>query len=165
MKIAVMSDSHDHLENIENAVELMNGAGADILIHCGDLCSPFVIDRLAAFKGQVHIVFGNNDGDRFTISRIADRFENVMIHGEFGTAETPSGMIAFTHRPEFGSGLAATGRYIAVFSGHTHRRAVQEARGSQHLNPGELMGLVEEPGFIIFETDSLSSRQFTLSGD
>ena len=39
MKIAVMSDSHDHLENIEKTVALAAEKGADILIHCGDILS------------------------------------------------------------------------------------------------------------------------------
>ncbi len=154
MKIAVMSDSHDHIEHLEKAVDLIKASGAEILVHCGDLCSPFMIERLAAFPGHVHIVFGNNDGDRFTIGRIAGRYPNVTVHGETGEIETNDGTIAFTHRPEFGEGLAATGRYRAVFSGHTHRNKTEDVEGAIHINPGEVMGLVEDPGFAIFDTGS-----------
>jgi putative phosphoesterase len=158
MKIAVISDSHDHLENIERAVALAGRRGAEALLHCGDICSPFVIDRLAPFDGPVHVVFGNNDGDPMTISRIADRFENVTIHHHTGTLETDIGMIAFTHYPEHGRGLAATGSYAAVFSGHTHRRQREDVSGTPHMNPGELMGLLERPGFVIFDTGSGESE-------
>jgi len=154
MKIAVMSDSHDHLENIEKAVALAGGMGADVLLHCGDICSPFVMDRLAPFPGPVHVVFGNNDGDHLTIGRIAGRFPNITVHHHTGVMETETGLVAFTHYPEHGKGLAATGNYAAVFSGHTHMRMSEVVSGTPHNNPGEIMGLLERPGFIIFDLDS-----------
>ena len=162
MKIAVMSDSHDHIENIERAVRMASKGEADILIHCGDLCSPFVIERLASFDGPVHIVFGNNDGDRFTIASMASDRSNVTVHGESGEIETGTGRIAFTHRPEFGKGLASTGEYEAVCSGHTHKRLSLEARGGRHINPGEIMGLFEKAGFIIYDTATGEQRHLEL---
>ena len=45
MKIAVFSDTHDNIWKLERALGLMKNA--DVLIHCGDLCSPFVMKRLA----------------------------------------------------------------------------------------------------------------------
>ncbi len=154
MKIAVMSDSHDHLENIERAVELATEKGAEMLLHCGDICSPFVMDRLAPFTGPVHVVFGNNDGDPMTISRIAEKFSNITVHHHTGVIETEKGLVAFTHYPEHGKGLAATGSYAAVFSGHTHIRMAEEVAGTPHINPGEIMGFLEGPGFVVFDLDS-----------
>jgi hypothetical protein len=154
MKIAVMSDSHDHLENIEKTVALAGEMGADLLIHCGDICSPFVMDRLASFPGKVHVVFGNNDGDHLTIGRIAERFGNITIHHHTGVIETGSGLVAFTHYPEHGKGLAASGGYTAVFSGHTHIRHSEVVGGTPHINPGEVMGLLEAPGFVIYDLES-----------
>ena len=154
MKLAVMSDSHDHLENIERTVALAEEMGADTLIHCGDICSPFVMDRLAPFPGQVHVVFGNNDGDHLTIGRIAERFSNITVHHHTGVMETKKGLVAFTHYPEHGKGLAATGNYAAVFSGHTHIRNSEEVNGTPHINPGEVMGLLETPGFILFDLET-----------
>ena len=154
MKIAVMSDSHDHLENVDKAVSLAMEKGAAVLLHCGDICSPFVMDRLAVFEGQVHVVLGNNDGDPMTISAVAARFPNLTVHHHTGTFEAGGGLIAFTHYPEHGRGLAAAGGYAAVFSGHTHRRMTETAGGTPHINPGELMGLREPPGFIVYDTGS-----------
>jgi putative phosphoesterase len=149
-----MSDSHDHLENVDKAVILANGKGADMLLHCGDICSPFVMDRLAPFEGPVHVVFGNNDGDHLTIGRIAERFSNITVHHHTGIIETEKGLVAFTHYPEHGKGLAATGNYAAVFSGHTHIRMKETVNNTPHVNPGEIMGLLERPGFVIFDLES-----------
>ena len=154
MKIAVMSDSHDHLENIEKAVALAVEMSAEMLLHCGDICSPFVMDRLTLFEGPVHVVFGNNDGDHMTISRIAERFSNIMVHHHTGVIETVKGLVAFTHYPEHGKGLAATGSYAAVFSGHTHMRKSEVVNGTPHINPGEVMGFLEGPGFVVFDLES-----------
>ncbi|HSG29193.1 MAG TPA: YfcE family phosphodiesterase [Candidatus Krumholzibacterium sp.] len=162
MRIAVISDSHDNIRNIEEAVRIAGEEKADMLIHCGDICSPFVIGKLAAFGGPVHIVFGNNDGDRFTIASVAADYSNVTVHGESGEIETETGRIAFTHRPEFGRGLAATGDFEAVFSGHTHKKLSTLTGSSRHINPGELLGLFEEPGFIIYDSGTRGEKQFLL---
>ena len=42
MKIAVISDSHDHKNNILKAVSIINEREVDALIHCGDYVAPFV---------------------------------------------------------------------------------------------------------------------------
>lgn len=151
MKIAVMSDTHDHVANVDRAVARVNALAPAALLHCGDLCSPFVIDRLAAFGGPVHVVFGNNEGDRYTIASVARKFPNVRLHGEAGFVETENGEIAFTHRPEFARGLACLGKYTAVFYGHTHRARAERVGSTWLVNPGELMGLLEPPGLIVFD--------------
>jgi len=162
MKVAVISDTHDHLENVDRAIARINGLGAGALLHCGDLVSPFVVDRLASFDGPVHVVFGNNEGDRYTIARIAAKFTNVTLHGEVGFVDTGSGEIAFTHRPEFARGLACTGRHAAVFYGHTHRMKVERIGTAWLVNPGELMGLLEPPGFIVFDPATGEERHYPL---
>ena len=65
MKIAIISDSHDNIWKLDQALAQISRA--DALIHCGDLCSPFVIKHLGAWAGNkktIYIVWGNNDGDR-----------------------------------------------------------------------------------------------------
>ncbi len=158
MKIAVMSDSHDHLENIERVVALAVEKDAEMLLHCGDICSPFVMDRLAPFEGPVHVVFGNNDGDPMTITRVAGKFSNITVHHHTGVIETDKGLVAITHYPEHGKGLAATGNYAAVFSGHTHLKRAEVVSDTPHVNPGEVMGLLERPGFVMFDLESGESE-------
>lgn len=162
MKIAVISDTHDHIKNLDRALEQIKEQGANVIVHCGDLCSPFVIERLAKFSGPVHIVFGNNEGDRFTIQKVTGKLPNVTLHGELGRIETKTGKIAFTHRPEFATGLAGTGEYSAVFFGHTHRRETKTIGRTRLLNPGDLMGLFEPPGWILFDPESGREECFTL---
>ncbi|MDZ7861028.1 MAG: YfcE family phosphodiesterase [Candidatus Krumholzibacteriota bacterium] len=153
MKIAVMSDTHDNTANIDKAVTEINSSGAEKLLHCGDLCSPFVIKSLSQFNGSVDIVFGNNEGDRFTISRTAAEFPNITLHGDIAFLKIGSIDIAVTHRPEFARGLASTGEYAAVFFGHTHRRENSRINDTWLINPGEILGLEENPSWLSFNTD------------
>jgi len=44
MQLAILSDTHDNIWKLDTALILM--ADADVLIHCGDLCAPFVVKRL-----------------------------------------------------------------------------------------------------------------------
>lgn len=162
MIVAVMSDTHDHIENIESAINEINAHKPDMLLHCGDLSAPFVIDRLAKFNGPVHIVFGNNEGDRYTIEKVSRRFPNITLHGEVGFLNTDDGEIAFTHRPEFARGLASTGMYTAVFYGHTHRRKSETIGETWLINPGEMMGLLEPPGWILFDPATGTEKHFTV---
>ena len=46
MKIAVLSDTHDNIWKLAQAMPHL--AAADAVIHCGDLIAPFMIKRLAA---------------------------------------------------------------------------------------------------------------------
>jgi putative phosphoesterase len=162
MKIAVMSDTHDHIQNVERAIERINAIGVEALLHCGDLVSPFVLDRLAKFGGPVHVVFGNNEGDRYMINNVSKKFPNIRLYGEVGFVETADGEIAFTHRPEFARGLACTQKYTAVFYGHTHRMKIEKVGATWLVNPGELMGLLEKPGWIVFDLAAGEEKHYTL---
>ncbi len=162
MRIAVMSDTHDNIENVERAVAGINALGVASLLHCGDLCSPFVVERLAGFAGPVHVVFGNNEGDRYAIGGASKKFPNITLHGEFGFVETENGEIALTHRPEFARGFACTRSYAAVFYGHTHRMKVERIGDTWLVNPGDLIGLHEPAGWIDFDLATGDLRRHTL---
>lgn len=162
MRIAVISDTHDHIKNLDRAVQQINDHRADALLHCGDLCSPFVVERLAKFNGPIHIVFGNNEGDRFTIQKVSLELSSITLHGELGLIDGETGRIAFTHMPEFAADLACTGEYSVVFFGHTHIRETKTIGKTRMLNPGDLMGLYEPPGWMLFDTGSGQERRFDL---
>jgi hypothetical protein len=158
MKIAVISDTHDNLKNLTAALAGIAAEGCGMLIHCGDLASPFMIHTLAEFSGEVHTVFGNVEGDQFTIKKMADGYRNITLHGEAGFLEIEGDEVAFTHRPVFARGFASTGRYKFVFYGHTHRNDREKVNGTWMVNPGDLIGLHEEPGWLEVDT---AKEEFT----
>ena len=137
MRVAVLSDIHDNLWNLAAAIENVSAA-SDVLICCGDLCSPFVMDLLARFPGQVHIVFGNNDADLFRITRKAS--ERVRVHGEFFETELEGTRIAVNHFDYLARPITASGLYDIVCYGHNHNFSVARVGRTLAINPGPIMG-------------------------
>lgn len=156
MRIAICSDSHDHIVNLRTAVIYCNSYGVHIMIHCGDLISPFMLDELARFNGAVHLIYGNNTGDQHLISRwCGEKFPSITHHGVFGAVEAGGLKIAFTHYPEMARGLAAQGLFQVVCFGHNHLYRVDRIGSTLLINPGELLGKDGQPGFCILDSVTL----------
>ena len=47
MILGILSDTHDRLARTERAVAALVAAGADALIHCGDLTGPDIVHACA----------------------------------------------------------------------------------------------------------------------
>ena len=100
MRIGILSDSHDHVWNLRIALHALDEE-ADLLIHCGDLCSPFIVPLLARhFDGPIHAVFGNNDADKYRLERAAAKTERVTLEGESWLPELGGKRWAVQHFPE-----------------------------------------------------------------
>lgn len=141
MKIAVISDSHDNIWKLGDAIPHLQKA--DAVIHCGDLCAPFMVKRMGEGLGEIpiHIVWGNNDGDTFLIAKVASRFPNVKLHGPMAQLELNSLTVGVNHYPAIARGLALSGEYDVVCYGHDHSAHEEKIGQCLLLNPGELMGM------------------------
>jgi hypothetical protein len=152
MRIAILSDIHDHIWHLRAALAYLGEDDIDALICCGDLCSPFVMSRLGQdFPGEMHIVFGNNDADTLRIAQIAQGFgERVHLYGHLGRFELGHTKFAVNHYPSIARELGAAGNFDVVCFGHNHQREVNRfsTRGHQviMINPGTLMGCKFEDG-------------------
>ena len=157
MKVAVLSDVHDHIWNLEVLLSQIRDAG--LLIFCGDFCAPFTLDMIGeGFPGPVYATLGNNDGDVLLLTRVAGKHPNVTLVAPFGEVEADGQRLAFVHYPQFGEGLAALGRYDAVFAGHSHVGEVRTIGRTLFANPGEVMGRLGEPSYGLYDTET---RAFT----
>ena len=153
MLVAVLSDCHDRLENLEKVLGQIEKA--EVALFCGDYCAPFTLKMLAeGFPGPVHSVFGNNDGDAFLLLRNAKQAGNVTFHQPMASLELDGRRIAVVHYPEFGEALALSGKYDAVFSGHNHTAEVRTLGSTLWANPGEVMGRFGKPSFGIYDTST-----------
>lgn len=156
MRIAILSDSHDHILNLRAAVKYCNAYSVSMLIHCGDLISPFMLDELARFSGAVHLIYGNNAGDQHIISQSCGlRFPAISHHGILGAVEAGGKKIAFTHYPQMARGLASQELFDVVCCGHNHVYRVEQVGNTLLINPGELLGKDGQPGFCILHSESM----------
>ncbi len=156
MKILVMSDSHDNIWKLDAAKEPI--ARADVIVHCGDICSPFMIRRLGQLSDgrPVHVVWGNNDGDTYLLGQVASAFPHVDLHGALAQIEVGGLEVAVNHYPEIARGLAKSGDYGIVCYGHDHNLHEERVGECLLLNPGELMGMKGRSTVALVETSDRS---------
>ncbi len=139
-RLAILSDTHDQLWQIEQALPLLRQARA--VLHAGDWVAPFTLKRLAEGLSDIplHGVFGNNDGERRLLARVADGYAHVHLHGEFADFNLAGLRIAMTHYPDIARAIARGSAYQVVIYGHDHRAHHEWVGDTLLLNPGELFG-------------------------
>lgn len=168
MKIAVISDTHGNLANIQTALEEIKQEEIESIIHCGDIGGLETLEFLDKFNGKVFAVFGNADKGYFEKENsFFERFSNIKFFGSTDSAGADSGeielggkKIAFVHFPEIAQGLAKSQQYDLVFHGHTHRPHQEKIGKTELINPGNLAGLFYRPSFAVYDTqtDKLESK-------
>jgi hypothetical protein len=171
MKLGILSDVHDHVWNLRAA--LANLQHVDALLVAGDLCSPFVLPILAEGygRGRIHVVFGNNDGDRFRMAGVAGAWDHLELHGEAFEGRFAGRSLVMNHFPAL-AGPMDDGRYDVIVYGHDHRFHVgREAGRGWRLNPGTLLGYDPlagadvPPTFLVLDLEADRVDGFALEAD
>ncbi len=153
MKLAIMSDSHDNIWNLERALSMIGKEKADLIIHCGDFVAPFMLKELEKARIPVYGVLGNNDGSGFLLAKTAfSELKGITLFEITGHLDLEGFSLAFTHQRIVAEGLAATGRYDLVCYGHSHIHRLETVGKTLLLNPGEIMGKEGHPGFCTVDT-------------
>ncbi|MBN1834349.1 MAG: metallophosphoesterase [Spirochaetales bacterium] len=160
MKIGVLSDSHDHVDNVRRAGELFAARRVEAVIHAGDICSQFTLRGLASLKDQgvqMYAVFGNNDGDRLLLERKAGdswTFRDTVMALELGGRR-----IVVMHYPDVVRSLLRSGDFDLVIYGHNHHALVEKADGRLLLNPGSCAGYeTDQPTVAIVDLERLEAE-------
>ncbi len=155
MLVAILSDIHDNIWALEKVVDGANAAGAAALLFCGDFCAPFSLTLLAErFRGPIHAVAGNNDGDMLLLARNAAKAGNVTLHGPFAELSLEGRRLFVVHYPTIGEAVAAGGLYDLVCCGHNHQPETRRIGKSLLVNPGEVMGRFGHSTYAVYNTVS-----------
>ncbi len=156
MRIAILSDTHDNIWKLDEAMPHLREA--DVVLHCGDLISPFVIRQMAdGLQGiDLHVIWGNNDGDQRALTAAAQQSENIYLHGHYAALELGDLKIAMNHYPDIARSIALSGRFDLVCYGHDHTAHEEKLGRTLLLNPGEVMGLHGRCTFADYSTDKAS---------
>jgi hypothetical protein len=142
MKLAVLSDIHDNIWNLKKVLKRVKNEKCEAIIFCGDFVSPFVVNQLVDSGLPIWGVFGNNEGDRYSIADIEyNNLEQLHLYNR-GIFEVSLGGKKFAiHHYELVSRYAAlSGKYDAVCYGHSHKVKVEKIGKALLANPGEIMG-------------------------
>ncbi|MHA1238821.1 MAG: metallophosphoesterase [Candidatus Odinarchaeia archaeon] len=160
MKIGVISDTHDNLHSIATAVELLNEEGVEVVLHAGDIISPFTAKEFSKLKCPFIAVFGNNDGEKQHLLSMYKSL-GMDIRGKFAEETLAGKKIALLHGEiqQYVRALAASGMYNAVFFGHTHQVYCENIDGVLVLNPGEACGyLTGKKTFAVVDLERLDAE-------
>ena len=165
--IGIISDTHDHLPNVDKAVNKLISLNAELILHAGDYCSPFVIPHFKLFKGRFIGVFGNNDGDHEVLEKRFAEFD-LDIRGMFAETKADNMRVALLHGGEPGGppgpsellkSLIETDCYDAIIHGHVHDAKTYRKGKTLIINPGEVCGyLTGKPSLAVWDTKTMDVK-------
>lgn len=138
MHLGILSDSHDELERVERAVRLLQAAGAEALIHCGDLNSPPILAACAVLP--CYFTFGNHDAD--DVPQLREAATSLGATSlEWGGVVTLAGKrIGVTHghmRTDLRRIFDQQPLHY-LLTGHSHVADDRQQGGLRRINPGAL---------------------------
>ncbi len=137
MRIGVISDTHNRLEAIAEAVRRMAEEQVELILHCGDIES---VAAVQAFRGiPTYFAFGNWDRHRKALLA-AIRDIGGAAYEQFGTIEIAGKRIAWLHSHirKHLQQLEHADYFDYVFYGHTHLREQHRTGRTLVANPGAL---------------------------
>jgi putative phosphoesterase len=142
MLIGAFSDSHDHLTQIDKAVQLLNHKKVGLVLHAGDYTSPFTIAHFKKLDCNFIGVFGNNDGDHPLLTKRFQETTNCIIRDRFTQVIVKGYKIGLLHgdETELLDTLIDTGYFNAIIHGHSHNSSIEQRGKTLVINPGELCG-------------------------
>lgn len=154
MKIAIISDIHDNLANLEKFLTWASNNQIEELIVCGDICMPDTLTKVLAliFKSRIHVVFGNVC-DREAEQEAIKEFPNIVHYGDEGNFLIDSKRVGLTHYPQRAKEMAATKKFDVIFYGHSHQPWIENIAEAEVVNPGTLGGLFSKATFAMWDTN------------
>lgn len=139
MKIGVISDSHDHLDRIRQAVNLFLEEGVGHVLHAGDFVAPFTAQEFARLDCPFTGVYGNNDGERLALQKQFSAFGQLLP--VCAKVELEGKRIIVVHEADLVEELSSNRALDLIVYGHSHRSDLREGK-PVILNPGEACGWV-----------------------
>jgi len=150
MIIAIITDIHDNIWNLERIINSINSdENIKVVVNCGDLCSPFVIKQLGSLKKKQYLVFSASDlGNNRLIEKCKE--ENIETFQDFGELEIDGKKIGFAHEERLARKLKG---FDVVFYGHLHQYKVErDSDGTLLVCCGEVMGRKIPACYVTYDT-------------
>ncbi len=159
MLVGVISDTHDNVDRIGQAVSVFNERRVALVVHAGDFTSPFSLKPFEKLKADFVGIYGNNDGDRLLLR---DRSKG-KIHRQPHKFTFSGKRIVVMHEPDLVDDLAASGHFDLIVYGHTHRAEIERINNTLMVNPGEAgHWLYGKATIAIVDTDKMEGEIISL---
>ena len=154
MLVGILADTHDNLITLKKALVFFKEQHCEAIIHAGDLVAPFAARMLKTFEGSIHIVFGNNDGERREVKATLEQIEDGPISFNLDgkrflvshQQESITQAVIDQHQPD-----------VVVF-GHTHVAQITDGR-PMFINPGENCGWLHGTSTVVtLDTETMKAE-------
>jgi putative phosphoesterase len=178
MKVGIISDTHDDIENVQEAIQIFNKNKVDYVIHAGDYVFPGIVKEFRNLNTKFIGILGNNDGERNGISRTFMEI-NGELKGDFGEIEIDGIRFGIYHGTDsrIKQTIHRSQIYDILICGHSHKKepkepgAIKSSKETFILNPGSahrksesISGSFEETGQImLFDTKNKAYEFICLS--
>lgn len=171
MKIAILSDTHDNTPAIVWIIEYLNDKGIPTALHAGDMINPGILIRFKDhYKGHLHFVFGNNDGENALAERRSAQADNLTCHLWEMRLELDNRNIFMNHYSSVSETVAKSGEFDIAIGGHDHLYRVVKHGESLFINPGNTVtkdkwlpqGPDRESSFVILDLQTLEHERVML---
>ncbi|HEX4612070.1 MAG TPA: metallophosphoesterase family protein [Urbifossiella sp.] len=135
--LGILSDTHDELARTRLAVQLLREAGAEALVHCGDITTPPVLAACAGLP--CWFVFGNHDADAVPLLRRGGAEAGAVCLEWGGVVELAGRRVGVAH-----GHLTSDLRHVLadhpdyLLTGHTHAAFDRTDGPVRRINPGAL---------------------------
>lgn len=152
MKIAVISDIHDNLINLEKCLKWCRGNNIEELICCGDVTNSETLEFLSQkFTGKIHLVKGNME---IYDEREAEKFDIYVYYGRTGRFNVGDKTVGLCHEPYLIKKILEQGECDIIFYGHTHEPWIEKQNGITTVNPGTLGAVFQKATFAVWDSES-----------
>lgn len=161
MKICILSDSHDRSDLLDIAVAQAKAAGAEAVLHCGDIVAPSTLNCLIKHGLPVHLIHGNNTGDLYTMGRIVANSAGLLqYYGMDAALELHKKRIFIVHYPHYAEAMAIGDAWDLVCYGHSHKtsqRKLTNVHGHTTflINPGTVGGVGTRATYVIGDLENM----------
>lgn len=159
MRVALLSDIHDHTTHLLLALCSAREEGCRHLLFLGDMAGTETFRTLREeWPHGIDLIFGNNEWDTRTFMQLAEQWDYTTLHGATADIVLDNRRLFLTHLPWDAARAAETGQYDAVFYGHTHVPAMKQTGKTLLANPGEVYGRHGTPTIGVYETETNTLR-------
>jgi len=146
MKIAIISDTHDNLENLKKFFSFAKKAKIKVLIHCGDVSNGETLREIEKHFRKIYLCLGNTD----IKDALFKEAKKTKIFEKEGRIKIKNLKIGFCHAFDYkNKNLTYLDFY---FFGHTHWPFLKKEENCFLANPGNLAGLYYKATFAILDT-------------
>jgi len=152
MLIAIISDLHDNLVNLENCLSWCQRNKIKKIICCGDIGNVATLNFLSAnFSGEIFLVAGN--AETYNLDDLS-LLKNISYCGDIGQIKIGGLHVGFCHKDqEIPKLIKNTSEpFDFIFYGHSHRPWLEKKGSIQIANPGNLANIFYPATFAILET-------------